>query len=86
MRQVRSIGTGLAVLFGVLGWASLAGAQLTVTDPYAPAPHTAPPPAAPAATQTQASKPPAAPGSVTVRMSGRIIGGVGVTSGSGLTR
>lgn len=82
MRRVGSIGAALAVVLGGLGWASLAGAQLT-TGPVAPAPapQTAPTPAA-----TQASQPSPAPGSVTVRMDGRIISGVGVTSGSGLTR
>jgi hypothetical protein len=87
MRQPRLIGTGLAVLLGVLGWASEAGAQLT-TGPNVPASasQAAPTPAAPAATQTQASKPPTAPGTVTVRVGGRMIAGFGAASGSGLTR
>jgi hypothetical protein len=88
MRQVRVIGTGLAVLLGGLGWAGLAGAQLPMTAPYVanPAPQMAPTPAAPAATQTQASQPPSTPGSVTVRLNGRITAGFGAVSDSGRSR
>ena len=86
MRQVRTIGTGLAVLLGGLGWAGLAGAQLPVTAPYVatPAPQMAPTPAPPAATQT--SPPPLTPGSVTVRLNGRMTAGFGAAFDSGRAR
>jgi len=88
MRQVRLIGTGLAMLLGTVGWVGLAGAQLPVTGSYVPTPvpQAAPTPAIPAVTQTQASKPPSTPGSVTVRMGARMTAGFGAVSGSGLTR
>jgi len=88
MRQVRLIATGLAVLLGGLGWAGLAGAQLPVTAPYVatPAPQMAPTPAAPAVTQTQASRPTATPGGVTVRLNGRMTAGFGAVSDSGRSR
>jgi len=85
MRQIRLIGTGLAVLIGVLGWTDVAVAQLPVTGSYvaAPAPQGAPTPAAPAATQTPASKPPSTPGTATVRIRGTMGAGFGAASGSG---
>lgn len=89
MRQVRMIGTGLAVLLGGLGWAGLAGAQLPVTTPYVavPAPQMAPTPAAPlTTTQTPASQPSSTPGSLTVRLNGRMTAGFGAVSDSGRAR
>jgi hypothetical protein len=46
----------------------------------------APTPAAPATTQTQARQPPSAPGSVTVRLNGRMTAGFGAVSDSGRSR
>jgi hypothetical protein len=81
MRQIRMIATGLAMLLGGLGWAGVAGAQLPVTAPYVatPAPQMAPTPA-PA---PQTSQPSATPGSVTVRLNGRVTTGFGAASDSG---
>jgi hypothetical protein len=79
MRQIRSIGTGLAVLLGLVGWTGLAGAQLPVTGPYVPTPvpQGAPTPASPAPAQTQASKPPSAAGGGVPRSTKSLAQGAG---------
>jgi len=79
MRQLRSTGFGLVVLFGLTSWAVPAGAQSPSPEGFVPAPvpHAAAPPAA-----VPAGKPTLAPGGVTVRINGRINAIAGVASDS----
>ena len=78
MRQLRSTGPGLVLLFGLVAWAVPAGAQApTQGFVPAPVPHTITPPAA-----APAGKPTLAPGSMTVRINGRINAIAGVASDS----